>query len=383
MYKLLLNGLLLNDQFTGVQYYCENLLNALRSLDCKGLQFEVILSNAYCGQLEESNNLSISKIKIDTRNRYKRILFENFMLRKYYRQNEFQLFHSPGYVLPYSWNAPSVLTVHDIIALEHPEFCQDESVVYFKLFLPRSIKKATKIIAVSNKVKEDILKRFAIPPEKIEVIYHGVADCYSEIVPVEELIRIKKQYHLPERYILFVGNIEPKKNLERLVLGFSWLKKNTGIPHKLVIAGKKGWKYEKLFETINKLQLSEELLFTGYVPEKDLPGIYKMASIFVFSSLDEGFGIPPLESMACGTPVLASNQGALPEVTGGNCLQVNPYDIEDIANGIYKLLTNDDLRNKSIEKGKEWVKNFTWERTAKETLKVYEDVLALRNVCKI
>ena len=141
---------------------------------------------------------------------------------------------------------------------------------------------------------------------------------------------------------------------------------------KLVIAGQKGWKYSPVLDAITRLGISNEILLIGYVPEEDLPGIYSMADAFVFPSLYEGFGIPPLEAMACETPVLVSDKGALPEITGGRCLQVDPFDVNEIAKGMYQLLTDDNLRNKSIINGKEWVKQFSWEKAAKETLGVYE-----------
>lgn len=380
MNKILINGLLLNRQFTGVQYYAENLIKALGSLNCKDCHFEIILPGSYNGGLINTENLEIKKQEFNNGSRVKRIAFENFKLSQYYKQNNCQLFHSPSYVLPYYWDFPSVLTVHDIIALDFPEMCQDESAFYFKLFLPRSIKNATRIIAVSNKVKNDIINRFNVPSEKIEVVYHGIADHYSLDVTDEELYKIKKRYNLPEKYILFVGNIEPKKNLERLVQAFHILKRNTEITHKLVIVGKKGWKYGGLIDIIQKLQIAKEILFTGYVPDKHLQGIYKMASIFAFPSLYEGFGIPPLEAMACGTPVMISDRGALPEIASGNALIVNPLCADQMAGSMYKLITDKSLRQKLTANGMEWVTKFTWENAAIKTLEVYREAIKLSNL---
>lgn len=375
MSKILINGLLLNEEFSGVQYYTENLLRALSCPNNKDIRLEVLLSKAYQGQLKPTNNLIIKKLEVNTVNRYKRIFFENFKLGDYHQKSRFQLYHSPSYILPYFWSQPSVLTVHDLITLNYPEFCQTESAVYFRLFLPRSIKKASKIIAVSNKVKNDIINSINVLSEKIEVIYHGIDQNYLLPVTDEELSRTRKKYYLPEKYILFVGNIEPKKNLERLVKAFHILRRNTGITHKLIIAGKRGWKYNGLYEVIHRLQIGKEIRFIGYVPDKDLHGIYKMANVFAFPSLYEGFGIPPLEAMACEVPVLISTDGALPEVTGGNCVQVNAYDVEDIAKGLYRLIVDDNLRGYLVSQGKNWVRRFTWERTARETMRVYEKTL--------
>ena len=358
MLKILLNGLQLSDTNTGVQYYTENLFDGLKKVNAVDINFQ-LLKSLPTGSLDRSNN------------RLKRVLFENTSLPSYFRKNNFDLYHSPNYVLPYFLDFPSVLTIHDLITFDYPKLCQNESVLYFRLLLPRSIKKATKIIAVSNTVRNDILRNFNVPEEKIEVIYHGINPIFKK--SLDEAIL--KKYHLPDKYILFVGNIEPKKNLERLIKAFNLLKINTGIPHKLVIAGKKGWKYKPVFRAIAKLKIDKEIIFCGYVSECDLPVIYSMADLFVFPSIYEGFGIPPLEAMACETPVLISNTGALPETTGGRCLQVDPFDISELAKGMYQLLTDDNLRSKSIIDGKEFVKQFSLEKAAKETLSVYEQAI--------
>ena len=367
MQKILINGLQLGDENTGVQYYTKNLYEELNKIETENFKFHLIRSPV-------SSQLSIC-FRSSKNNRLKRICFENFFLPAYLRKNNYDLYHSPNYVLPYFLYFPSVLTIHDLITLNFPQFCQFKSVLYFRLFLPNSIKKATKIIAVSYKVKEDILRRFNIYPDKIEVVYQGVNPIFKKIRDKGILSKTRDKYYLPDQFLLFVGNIEPKKNLVRLIKAFDILRKTTELKHKLVIVGKKGWKYNSVFKTIYKLKIGNEIIFTGYVPEEDLPAIYSMADLFVFPSLYEGFGIPPLEAMACETPVLVSNKGALPETTGGKCLQVNPYDINDIAKGINTLLTDEALRTKTIENCKKWVKDFTWERAARQTIKVYERIL--------
>ena len=375
MCKILINGLLLNNNFSGVQYYTENLIKALGSIEKAEIKYDVLLSNIYEGKIQSNQIVNKINCGFDTTNRIRRIFFENFKLQNYYKNKHYHLYHSPSYILPYNWGYPSVLTIHDLIALDFPEFCRSESAKYFDFFLPRSIKKANCIIAVSNKVKEDIIKHFRIDPDKINVIYHGIADTFLKIEAIDKLSRVKKLYHLPDNYILFVGNIEPKKNLERLICAFKLLRNTHKLDHKLVIAGKKGWKYNTVFRTIEELEISDKVIFTGYVPEEDLPVIYSMSDLFVFPSLYEGFGIPPLEAMACEVPVLVSNKGALPEVTGGKCLQIDPYNVGEIAEGMYKLLTDIELRDRSIQQGKEWVKHFSWEKAAIETYMVYKQTI--------
>lgn len=374
MNKILINALLLNEKLSGVQYYIKNLLSEFESIKSSDLKCSTLLSSDYQKEIN-FNGVNIETPTIDTKNRINRLLYEHVMLSKLF-SNRYDVLHAPGYILPYFWKKASVLTVHDLIALDYPQLCQNETVLYFKTLLPYSIKKASKVIAVSNTVKADILRRFDIEEEKISVIYHGINKQFKKIYPNNqktEGVRIK--YNLPNKYILFVGNIEPKKNLLNLINAFNKLKREKRIEHKLVIVGKKGWKYKPIFENISKLKIDNELIFTGYIPEEDLPTVYSMADLFVFPSLYEGFGIPPLEAMACEVPVMVSNSGSLPEITGGKCLQVDPFNIEEIASGIHKSLTDTGLRDKSILEGKKWVKQYSWEKSAKETLKVYEEAI--------
>jgi glycosyltransferase involved in cell wall biosynthesis len=359
--KILINGLQLGNLNTGVQYYTQQLYKELKIIETDDLVFDLMRS-------------PVSRIRFSNNNRLRRIIFENIILPPYLYKSNYSLYHSPNYVLPYLLNSPSVLTIHDLITLDYPKLCQIESSIYFRLLLSRSIKKATRIIAVSKKVKDDILRHFTVPDEKIDVIYHGI----NQIFKKTKNISILDKYHLPNRYFLFVGNIEPKKNLERLIRAFDLFRKTTKLKHKLIIVGKKGWKYKPVFKTVAELSLNNEIIFTGYVPEEDLPAIYSMADLFVFPSLYEGFGIPPLEAMSCEIPVIVSNKGALPEITGGNCIQVNPYDINNIAESMHTLITDEDLRSRYVEQGKSWVNKFTWNKTACKTIKVYKKALNIK-----
>ncbi|NOU19614.1 MAG: glycosyltransferase family 4 protein [Bacteroidales bacterium] len=369
--KILINGLQLGNLNTGVQYYTENLLHEYQK---QNKHFDFLVSKNYKNNFSANDLINIHFINLKE-SRVRRIFYENFMLPKYFLNQKFDLYHSPNYLLPFRCPFPSVVTIHDLITLDYPELCQTESVFYFRLFLPRSIKKVSKIIAVSHKVKEDIIRHFKTPPEKIEVVYHGISSNFKKITDPELLSNVIRKYRLPEQFILFVGNIEPKKNLERLVAAFCKLKKETLIKHKLVIVGKKGWKYRHVFDIVKKSRLENEVLFPGYVPKEELPCFYSLADLFAFPSLYEGFGFPPLEAMACGLPALVSDRGALPEITGGKCLQVDPYDVNQLAEGMYQLITNTGLKQKLISEGREWVKQFTWERAAKETVCVYKTIL--------
>jgi glycosyltransferase involved in cell wall biosynthesis len=368
--KVLINGLQVGKNNSGVQYYTKHLYNAIKKLNPVNLEVQLYKQNT--NPRFPSFLSPVSRLLTPSKIRLSRILNENLRLPKYLTRNSLDLYHSPNYVLPFFLKSPSLVTIHDLITLDYPKLCKWESVLYFKLALPRSIKKANKIVTVSEKTKTDIQTRFKIPNEKIVVTHLGISSIFRKTVDKEVL----SYYSITDKYILFVGNIEPKKNLVRLLQAYNKLNLSKNLTHKLVISGRKGWKCKKVFSTVKKLKLQESVIFTGYVPENDLPVLYSMADLFVFPSIYEGFGIPPLEAMACEVPILTSNTGALPETTGGNCLLVNPYNVNEIADGIHKLLVNEKLRKYYIEKGRNWVKQFTWERTAKKTLQVYNQVKA-------
>ncbi|WP_025742485.1 glycosyltransferase family 4 protein [Aquimarina pacifica] len=350
MKKVFLNGLQIGRENTGVQYYAEYLYAELKKLKSNTIHIEISSSN--------------------NRNSLKRILYENFCLESYLKRKECDLYHTPNYVLPRFWKLPSIVTIHDLITLDYPDLCKNQSVVYFNLLMRSTLKKAKKIITVSNTVKLDIIRHFGVNEEKIKVIHLGIDPIFKKT----ENSDIASKYKLPEKYILFVGTIEGKKNLTRLLQAYKKLLQQDKITHKLVIVGKLGWKYKSMYQVIKEFDLEQQILFTGYVPKEDLPVLYSFADVFVFPSIYEGFGIPPLEAMACEVPVLVSREGASPEICGSACIKVDPYNIDDIANGIEILIHDEELRKKNIALSKEWVKQYSWEKTAKETIKVYEEV---------
>ncbi|WP_333820168.1 glycosyltransferase family 4 protein [Ohtaekwangia sp.] len=381
MTNVLINCLSLNSQFSGIDYYMKNLLDEFSMRAHQEINISALLSSHSKLQLRESPQglLKQNRLRINTANRFRRIYFENFLLAAYQRKHGFNIYHSPNYVLPFFTKQPSVLTVHDTISLDFPDYSQTETAIYHRLAFMRSMRHASRIIAVSNTVKNDILKKVNIDSDKITVIYNGVHKHFKREHSPAKLSEIRHRYSLPERFILFVGNLEPKKNLERLIKAFHIFKKNSEHPHKLVLAGRCGWKYSSVYQAVEDLNLRSEVIFTGYVNENELPAMYSLADLFVFPSLYEGFGIPPLEAMACGTPTLTSTAGALPEVTGNVPLQVNPLDIEDIATGMHTLLQDELLRARAIEKGIAWASQFTWSSTADKTLQVYQSLV---NECK-
>jgi glycosyltransferase involved in cell wall biosynthesis len=216
---------------------------------------------------------------------------------------------------------------------------------------------------------------FGIPPEKVEVVYLGICENFRPL-PEGEVEAFRKKRGLPERFILFVGTIEPRKNLTRLIEAFSLLSPLSPLPFPfsplpLVIVGAKGWLYEEVFAKVEELGLEREVIFPGYIPWGELPLWYNAATIFVYPSLYEGFGLPPLEAMACGTPVIASNASSLPEVVGDAGILVSPGDVDGLAEAMKLLLSDETLREDLSRRGLRRAKGFSWEKTAEKTVQVY------------
>lgn len=376
MGKILINGLLLKNKHSGVQYSIENLIAALQQLDLKEHDIEILISENYEGPLLDNSNVKLKKIQHNLNNRFSRIYYEHVVIPTYLKEEGFDLYHSPGYILPYFSKFKSIVTVHDLIALDFPKLCQNETAAYFKLTLPQSIRKADHIITVSQKVKDDVLNHFPdISEEKIRVIYPGLKANFNSVLDLKIRENIKSLYNLPEQFFLFVGNLEPKKNLTFIIQAYTKIKNMRLCDHKLVIVGQLGWKYDSILSEIKQSRFKQDIILLGYIDEQYLPALYAMADLFLFPSLYEGFGIPALEAMACGCPVIISNRGALPEVTGGAAYQIDPYDIDSLISAILLLLNDRELRENMIQEGILWSKNFTWQKTATNTFDLYQSLL--------
>lgn len=374
MINILYNALHLTGQFSGVQYIVEQLMKEAFINPVDGINFEAICPVDYRVDISIPSSQKLTKVNINTSNRWQRIGYEHLFMKNYFNREKKQILHCPAYIRPWNWKGLSIITVHDIIALNYPEYCSTANRLYFNTFLSESILNASRIITMSVTVKNDILSKFNINPDKIEVIYPGIDDIFIRKPGIEDLKKVQKKYQLPEKFILYVGNIEPKKNISRLIEAFESLIHRSDIPHSFVIAGRFAWKYKDILQKITRYQ-TKRISFPGYIEQADLPALYTLADLFVFPSLYEGFGIPPLESMACGTPVVVSNKGALPETTGGCAFMVDPLSVDSITSGMYKMLQDQTLRNQLIEKGKRHVQQFKWDRTWSETAKLYKSLL--------
>jgi glycosyltransferase involved in cell wall biosynthesis len=286
---------------------------------------------------------------------------------------QFDVYHETNYI-PLKSKAKTIITIHDMTFKTVPDTLQEGIQRYFKKNLSIAAANATKIIAISNKTKEDIIRYFQVPENKIKVIYGGYDKSFRKIKNTNKLEQIRAKYHLPSSFILFVGTIEPRKNLNLLIQAYAKLPYVFRKNYKLVLAGQKGWVNESFYKEINKLDINNDIIFTGYLPDEDLLFIYNLADIFVYPSLYEGFGLPPLEAMACGVPVITSNSSSLPEVVGNAAILIDPYNTSELADAIERIYRNPNLYQEMSNKGLEQANKFSWEKCAKETLSVYEEV---------
>ncbi len=287
--------------------------------------------------------------------------------------------HVPHYNAPLRFPGKLVVTVHDLCHLVMKEFFKGPAKrTYASVFLKAVLKKASKIITVSHFTEQEILKYFHIDQKKIEVIPNGL-DPHFYPRSDKEQKRVREANRLPESYLLYVGNIKPHKNIAKLIKAYhkGWCQK-PDLP-KLVIVGKKDEGYDPFSEAMSKgdstyLAFKDQVIFKGFVPYEDLPGLYSGAKAFLFPSLYEGFGFPPLEAMACGTAVLASNSSSLPEILNGHAVFIDPYDEEAISSAILQLCKDSDLREKLIQHGLQHVRKFSWEDSAEKHLEVYRQL---------
>jgi glycosyltransferase involved in cell wall biosynthesis len=286
------------------------------------------------------------------------------------------LFHEPHYVLPPATRCRAVVTIHDCIHLMFPQYLPGAMAYYYARFsMWSAVRQADRILTVSETSKRDILKFFDIPPEKVAVIYNAIDERFLAEPDAERMDHVRQRYQLDHPFLLYVGNIKPHKNLGRLIEAFALARANGLGNLRLVIVGDQLSKYPPLRQAVHRHRLDKDVRFLGFQPYDTLSVFYRLARAFVFPSLYEGFGLPPLEAMACGTPVVTSNVSSLPEIAGGAAVLVDPYDPTSIADGIVRAATDEPLREELIRRGLARARDFSWARSVAETHQIYMDVL--------
>ena len=285
-----------------------------------------------------------------------------------------QLFHATEHLLMPLWHPPTVLTVHDLIYHLFPAYHKRLNHLYLSIAMPLFVQHADALIAISASTKRDLVRAYGVPEEKIAVVYEAASPGFGPASP-EAVDEVRRRYGLPERYLLALGTIEPRKNLIRLVDALQLLRQKES-DLCLVIVGGAGWLYQDFFQHLEKLEQPNGVLLSGYVPDADLPAVITGAAAYVLASLYEGFGLPILEAMACGTPVVCSNTSSMPELGGDAARYFDPRDTQAMAAAIAPVLGDSDLRAEMRGRGLQQAARFSWQRAARETVAVYERVMS-------
>jgi glycosyltransferase involved in cell wall biosynthesis len=286
------------------------------------------------------------------------------------------LFHATEHLLPRLTRARSVFTLHDIAYMVVPEYHLPRNRIYLRMMMPRFLRRADRIIAVSEYTRRDALRAYpSLAPEKFVVIPEGVEPRFRPDVDPDLVAGVRDRYSLPQRFILTVGTIEPRKNHTTLVEAFATVR--THHPEVgLVIAGGRGWLSDRFFDRVRALGLDDQVVFTGHVADEEMPALFKAAEVFAFPSEFEGFGLPPLEAMACGVPVVSSDAASLPEVLGDAGMSIAPRDVAGWVQVLDRLLNDAPLRASFAARGLERARLFSWDTAAERTSEVYRSVMA-------
>jgi glycosyltransferase involved in cell wall biosynthesis len=284
--------------------------------------------------------------------------------------------HAPDFVAPPRRQGRVIITIHDLSFLIVPQYAEPSLAAYLQGAVPRAIRKANIVIAVSETTRQDLITRLRVPPAKVITVPNGVDTAFRPLPPpvlAERGARLRARLRLPPYFILHVGTLEPRKNLVRLIDAYYTLvAAGRAYGHALVLAGRKGWLSEPIFERVQQLGLQDYVRFLDYVPEADLPTLYNMASVFAYPSLYEGFGLPVAEAMACGVPTLTARAGATEEIAGDSALLVDPQETSSIAAGLEMLLERPDVRTHYAQAGVQRATAYSWDETAQQVLGLYE-----------
>lgn len=358
--RIAIDATALYGRYGGVEYALWHLLRALREVDSP---------HEYCVYIPSDGPTEQQLLGFDERwrwvrlpfpgaNRVRRIFWQQKVLARQLLHDGCDLLHAPTYVLPLNSSVPVVLTVYDLIALSHPEYATMLNCLHYRFMLPRSIKRATKVLVPSQMVASEITQRFARADS--QVISLGVEPLFFESPSTLARQQLRQRYSLPQKYLLYVGNFEPKKNLTMLLRS---LEKLPDAPPLVIAGGNRAWPRHVPLESARVHRI-------GYLAREELPALYAECKAFVFLSLAEGFGLPVLEALACGAPVVTSTAVPLPDLKE-NAVICDPHSPVSISEGISQVLTDNSLRNCLRERGKIYAKQFTWQRTARETVQVY------------
>jgi glycosyltransferase involved in cell wall biosynthesis len=364
----------------GMGVYVFNLVNRLVKIGSEH-KFLIYLTQNNSQYFNSSNN--IKRVFI-TSNRLLRIAWENTLLPFALQREAVTLFWGPSNFLPNIKFCKYIGTIHDVTAIAFPKYLPILRRFHYKNSIKNAVRVADRIVGISKQIKNDLIQHLKVPEQKISVIPNGLDEKFlnqakTPFNTVQQITpKLKEKYSLPDSFIFTLGVLEPKKNFTNLVRAYAIIKSKItteGLP-KLVIGGSKkyGWQNQEFFKTVEDTNLKNEVIFTGKIEHEDLPFIYQTAKVFILPSIHEGFGLPVIEAMACGTPVITSNVSCLPEIAGDAAILVNPYDPKEIADALLLVLSNENQRKELIEKGRTNALRFSWDKTAQQLLQIFEEI---------
>ncbi len=356
----------------GISWYIFNLVKNLAKVSPDFCYSAFLRDRAF-----HTPEMKLNFSQLPTQRPVVRIFWEQFLQPLALRRAKVDLLHALAFVAPIAAPCPFVVTVYDLSFLRYPEAFRPFNRWYLSRFTAHSVKRARAVITISESTRQDVINFLGVPPEQVHTIYCGVDPTFQPL-PEAEIAAFKKKEGLPDAFALYLGTLEPRKNVDGLIRAYAlWRERDPTAPP-LVVAGGKGWYYAKIFELVEQLNLGQHVYFPGYVPQAVLPYWFNAATFFVYPSHFEGFGLPVLEAMACGTPVITSTVSSLPEVAGtdGTASLVDPTDTQALAETMAHLMANPDLRAVMSERGLARSTQFRWEKTARETVAVYKKVLA-------
>lgn len=373
--------LFLKGNKTGIPWFADNIIKELAQMPQCECQCDFFSAGCSSDQIKEVEKYREFGISMNPCKWFKSIFYKLlwpliYLPYHWFFGSDREITQFFNYVIPPGVKGKRITVIHDMAYMAYPETVNTKTKNWLRLTMKGSCRRADAIVTVSEFSKQEIVRYLGVRPDKITVVYNGVDfERYHPGYGVDRIQNAKEKYRIIGEYFLYLGTLEPRKNIERMVEAYALLKnkEQRNIPQ-LVIAGGKGWLYETIFKRVKELQLEKDIIFTGYVAEEDVPLLMSGAMAFLFPSLYEGFGIPPIEAMACGTPVITSNTASLPEVVGEAAIKVDPLQVGELAEAMQRIAGDESLRGYLSALGLEHVQKFTW-RNAAETMKDLYDHL--------
>lgn len=376
----------------GIGHYTYQLVRFLLKIDKKNnylLFFDRSVQKRRLDKFKQENVV----IKFFPFLQYSRLMppgYSRFLSNAYLSREKLDVFHLPALSMPLAYRGNSIITAHDLAVYKFPDFYPGRQIASLKKIIPTSINRAKKIIAVSHATASDLNELFAVSPKKIEIIPHGVDKRFFKKSSAKEIQKLKRKLKIKGSYLLFLGTLDPRKNIFRIISAYERLRRSLSkdlknqktkktkelLKIKLVLAGSPGFQYNQIKKRVQQSEFKKDILLPGYIESEAISLLFKGSEAFIFPSLCEGFGLPIIEAMASQTPVITSKISAMPEVAQGKALLVDPYNVYDIKQALLRILTDDKLKCGLIDKAKKYVQNYTWEKTARKTIEIYKQSLS-------